>query len=335
MRSVAIAIVVLLLDGLARPMSAPAQTADAKELLKAVVGVKAKLSPDDPSAAELGVERSGSGVVIDAGGLVLTIGYIMRRAETVRITLAGGRTVPAEVVGNDDDSGFGLLRALEPLDIKPVRLGDTANLKEGDRVLAVSFAELPDVTAARVFARHSYAGPWEYLIDDAIFTAPVHQNFGGAALLGEEGTLLGIGSLFVNVGEPIALVPGNMFVPVDLLKPVLGDLLANKGQTRSSRPWLGIRTKDSLGTVVVTSVVEGSPGAKAGIDAGDIIVGVKGKRVTTMVEFFRQAWALGGAGTVVPLDVVRAKGTAVAIERIDVTAVDRNERYRSQRKRGL
>jgi S1-C subfamily serine protease len=312
-----------------------AQAHSTTDLLRAVVGVKAKLSPDDPSAGDLGTEREGSGVVIGSDGLVLTIGYIMRRAELAEIIDADGKTVRAEVVATDDETGFGLLRAQRPLAAAPVRLGDASLLKEGSKVLIVSAGKQPDVTPARVFNRRSFAGYWEYLVDDAIFTTPVHQNFGGAALLGEDGSLMGIGSLFLNVADPVAMVPGNMFVPIDLLKPILANLVAKGDSGKPSRPWLGIRTKDSLGKVLVLSVTPGGPADKAGMHEGDIIVGVNGKRVTSMAEFFRKAWDLGGAGVVVPLDVYRAEGKSVEIERIAVPSANRNERYKTGRKQGL
>lgn len=312
-----------------------AQADSTANLLRAVVGVKAKLAPDDPSVGELGTEREGSGVVIGPDGLVLTIGYIMRRADLAEIVDADGKSVRAEVVATDDETGFGLLRAVGPLKAQPIPLGNATQLKEGSRVLVVSAGKQPDVTPARVFNRRTFAGYWEYLIDDAIFTTPVHQNFGGAALLGEDGSLMGIGSLFLNVADPVAMVPGNMFVPIDLLKPILAALVTNGDSGKPSRPWLGIRTKDSLGKVVVLSVTPGGPADKAGMHEGDIIVGVNGKRVTSMAEFFRKARDLGDAGVVVPLDVYRAEGTSVEIERVAVPSTNRNERYKTGRKQGL
>ena len=208
-------------------------------------------------------------------------------------------------------------------------------MSEGRKVLVVSFARPHAVTAARIFARHPFAAPWEYLLDNAIFTAPPHENFGGAALLGEDGRLLGIGSLLVNVAEPIAMVPGNMFVPIDILKPILADLIAKGQRQGPTRPWLGIRTKDSLGTVVITRIVKNGPGAAAKLSEGDIIVGVNGKRITSMIEFFRAAWSLGGPGTRVPLNVLRGASEDMKIESIEVEAINRKERYSRRRQKGL
>jgi S1-C subfamily serine protease len=307
----------------------------AAEILNAIVGVKAKMAPDDPTAADLGQEREGSGIVIDDKGLVLTIGYLMRRADSAEITDANGRTIPAQVVATDDDTGFGLLRALEPLKVTPAKLGDASALKEGSQVLVVSQGRPPEMTAARVFARRSFAGSWEYLVDNAIFTVPVHGNFGGAALLGEDGSLVGVGSLYINVAETTSMVPGNMFVPIDLLKPILSSLVAKGSSGKPSRPWLGVRLKDSLGKVVVTGTVDDSPGKRAGLSEGDIVVGVDRQRVTTMVEFFRKVWGIGDAGVTVPLDVFRAAGTKMEIERVALPSVDRNVRYKTGRKQGL
>jgi serine protease Do len=318
----------------AAPSNEPAAKS-AGNPLQTVVGVRASLPPRDPTTSTLGREREGSGVVIDDSGLVLTIGYLMRHAEKAEIIDIDGSTVPAIVVGYDDDTGFGLLRAKTPLKAKPARLGKSAAMSEGRKVLIVSFAKPHGVTAARIFARHPFAAPWEYLLDNAIFTAPPHENFGGAALLGEDGRLLGIGSLLVNVAEPIAMVPGNMFVPIDILKPILADLIAKGERQGPTRPWLGIRTKDSLGTVVVTRVVKNGPGAGANLNEGDIIVGVNGKRITSMIEFFRAAWSLGGPGTRVPLNVLRGAGDSMKIESIDVETINRKERYRERSQKGL
>ncbi len=318
----------------AAPSTDPAAKA-ATNPIQMVVGVRASLPPRDPTTSTLGREREGSGVVIDDSGLVLTIGYLMRRADKAEIIDVDGSAVPASVVGYDDDSGFGLLRAKTPLKAKPARLGKSADMGEGRKVLIVSFAKPHAVTAARIFARHPFAAPWEYLLDNAIFTAPPHENFGGAALLGEDGRLLGIGSLLVNVAEPITMVPGNMFVPIDILKPILADLITKGERQGPTRPWLGIRTKESLGTVVVTRVVKNGPGAASSLSEGDIIVGVDGKRVTSMIEFFRAAWSLGGPGTRVPLNVLRGTGDSMKIERIDIETINRKERYRERSQKGL
>ncbi len=319
--------------GLAALLSSPAGTAGAgeqaptdsvAEVLRAVVGVRADIRADARTAGSLGTEREGSGVVIGADGLVLTIGYLILEAQAAEVLTADGEAVPATVVGYDHNTGFGLLRADRPLGIKPVALGDSAALAEGDMVLAVSHEGARPVTPARVVSRRPFAGYWEYLLENAIFTAPPHPGYGGAALIGPDGRLLGIGSLFVNDAvAPATPGPGNMFVPIDGLKPILADLLEHGRPSRPSHPWLGLYTEQNRGRVFIVRVAGGGPAEKAGLKAGDIIMGVGGKRVKDMADFFRKVWARGDAGTEIPIDVLPLGATDLVIARVVVPSLDR------------
>jgi S1-C subfamily serine protease len=301
--------------------TALAQSTTLDELVSAVVRIKAFIEPDGRSVANLGREREGSGIVIDENGLVLTIGYLMVEAHAAEVVTNAGRTVPATVVGYDHESGFGLLRALEPLRLKPLAFGKSADVKENDPHLVVSFGGAGMVLPVHVASRREFAGNWEYLLDSAIFTAPPHPAWSGAALINREAKLVGVGSLIVGdtAGDGSGNVPGNMFVPIDLLMPILGDLLANGRVSGPGKPWLGVNANEVGGRLLVGRVTPGSPAEKSGLKRGDIIVGVDGAVTSTLGDFYRKLWAFGTAGVTVPLDVLQS-GDA---RRIDVPSANR------------
>ena len=171
---------------------------DAEKFFGAIVKVQARALPDARSATTLGAEREGTGVVIDKDGLILTIGYLVIEADEVRISDDRGRTLPAVVVGYDHASGLALVRSVAPFDAAPLHLGDSAALAESDPVLIVNYGGRSDVTLAYVVSRRSFTGNWEYLLDRAIFTSPPTLNWSGAALIGKDGSLLGVGSLILR-----------------------------------------------------------------------------------------------------------------------------------------
>jgi S1-C subfamily serine protease len=285
-----------------------------------VVKVHVKAVADARSRATLGDERDGTGIVIDSSGLILTIGYLVQEAESVNVSTADGRAVPASVIAYDFSTGFGLLRAVKPPSIKPIAFGDSATVPEREPVLIVGF---DGVAPAFVVSRRPFAGYWEYLLDEAIYTAPATVNWQGAALINKEGKLLGVGSLVV--GDAVGgrgQVPGNMFVPIDLLKPILGDLIAQGRTSSKPRPWLGVNTQDMQGKLIVTRVSPDSPADQAGLANGDIIVGIRGEQVKGHTDFYRKLWATGDAGTDVVLDVLKG----VEIKKLEVHSMDR-EKY--------
>ena len=289
-----------------------------------VVRIYAKAVPNARSGSTLGNQRLGTGIVIDSSGLILTIGYLIQEAETVEIAAADGQLLPANVIAYDYNTGFGLLRALKAPPVKPIAFGDSAKLSNSEPVLIVGF---DGVAPAFVVSRRQFAGYWEYLLDEAIFTAPATVNWQGAALINKEGKLLGVGSLMV--GDAVrgrTQIPGNMFVPIDLLKPILGDLIAQGKVSANPRPWIGINTQDLQGKLIVTRVSPESPAERAGLMAGDIIVGIRGEQVRNQADFYRKMWASGDAGAEVMLDVL--KGTE--IKKLGVKSVDRNSYMRSK-----
>ena len=289
----------------------------------AVVGLKVKALPNARSNATLGAERSGSGVVFAPQNLVLTIGYLILEADQVEITTARGRTVPAIVAAYDHATGFGLLKPLAPLEVKPVALGSSGKVDALDRLLVATGTAEDNLSVATVVSKRRFAGYWEYLIEDAIFTTPPRADFGGAALFNRQGELVGIGSLFVmDAMTPGERLPGNMFVPIDLLKPVLAEMIATGRQKGGMRPWLGINSREVDGRLHVIRVNSDSPAERAGIAVGDIILGVGGQKVEKLEEFYTRIWAAGAPGVEVPLKIL--KGTEVrdvtirSIDRFDV-----------------
>jgi S1-C subfamily serine protease len=300
--------------------AALAQSTLLDELATAVVRIKTHINPDGRTVPTLGREREGSGVVIDNDGLVLTIGYLMVEAYAAEVMDNSGRTVPANVVGYDHESGFGLLRTMEPLRLKPMSLGKSAEVKERDPVLIASFGGIDMIGPALVVAKREFAGSWEYLLDDALFTAPPHPAWSGAALISREGKLVGVGSLVVgDASGGNEKTPGNMFVPIDRLPPILGDLISHGRTPGPGRPWLGVNAEELRGRLFVTRVTPGSPAEQAGLKRGDVIVGVNGEPPKSLADFYRKIWALGGAGVAVPLDVLQED----RVRRLEVKSASR------------
>ena len=300
---------------------APTGPAVAENPLDSIVGVRASIPADARSVRFLGAQREGSGVVIDGGRHVLTIGYLILEADSVEIVLAEGRVVAATVTAYDYDSGFGLVHPLAPLGIAAIELGRSADLGPDTEVM---IAGTGGPAAARVVSRREFAGYWEYLLEDAIFTAPPVRAFAGAALIGSDGKLLGVGSLMVGdaagAGHPVR---GNMFVPIDALTPILEQLI-REGRAASTRPWLGIFSREIRGHLFVDSVSEGGPAEAAGIETDDVIVALGGAPVGDLADFYRKLWALGGPGVVVPLSVLKRDG----LHEIRVRSADRYDYLR-------
>src|SRR4051812_4771290 len=253
----------------------------------AVVAVKVKALPNARSNETLGQERTGSGVVVSGDGLVLTIGYLVEEADTTEIGDADGQSVPASVLAYAHATGLGLVRALAPLAQKPIKIGTAKPVGELDRLMIVTGGDEQTMSVATVVSRRMFAGYWEYLIDGAIFTSPPRLDHSGAALINKDGELVGIGSLFVmDAVKPGEKFPGNMFVPIDLLKPALDEMVKSGAQAASRRPWLGVNSLEEDGRVKVLQVNEESPAEAAGIAAGDIILSINGLAVDSLDTFY-------------------------------------------------
>jgi S1-C subfamily serine protease len=283
-----------------------AETVDADKIFSSLVRLTSEVPPDARTAQSLGRTREGSGVVIDDQGLVLTIGYLILEAMAVTVFDRSGQPVPADIIAYDHQSGFGLVRARAPLDSAPVRLGRSSDIEEGNRALVVPFGGVETAAPVFVVSRRPFAGYWEYLLERAIFTSPPHPVWSGAALISEEGKLVGIGSLIVgDAGGEDSSLPGNMFVPIDVLKPVLGELLGEGRRASPPRPWLGMFAQTTPMGNQVMLVSPESPAQRAGVARGDVVVGVMGEPIGDLADFYRKVWALGPAGIDVPLTLLR------------------------------
>ncbi len=281
---------------------------DLDAALASVVSVRA-LTPSDAFTAEtLGDNRLGNGVLIP-GGLVLTIGYLIVEAQTIWLGFSDGSAVQGHTLGYDQQTGFALLQPLARVKLPELQLGDSTKADIDDRVVIGSPGGRERSIAAHVIARQEFAGYWEYVLEDAIFTAPAHPHWGGAPLINAQGKLIGIGSLQLQAADNEGGdQPLNMSVPVDLLKPILDDLKKLGRADRPVRPWLGLYSADIEGEVVVLGLAPGGPAELAGVDPGDIIVSVAGVEVLNLSDFYRKVWQQGNSGVEVPLTVAREQG---------------------------
>ena len=298
--------------------------------LASVVKIAAEIPSSGRTAEALGTYREGCGVVIGDDGLILTVGYLIVEAKAVAVRARDDAMMPATVIGYDHESGFGLVRAKKSLGVARMELGDSDELMEREPVVLASAGGPEAATGAYVVSRREFAGYWEYLLDQAIFTTPPHDNWAGAALIGRDGRLGGVGSLMVNntLAEDRPL-PGNMFVPINALAPVMDDLLAHGRPLRPQRPWLGLFAGESLGRLVVTRVSPDSPAQRAGVNDGDVILGVSGDPVVSLAAFLRRVWSLGDAGVELTLmllsETVVREVTVRTASRLDYLQIDRSD----------
>ena len=275
---------------------------DVDQVLSSIVGLHSIIPSDAFSAETLGTERAGNGVVID-NGLVLTIGYLITEAESVWLHLGDGRVMQGHALGFDAVTGFGLVQALGHLDVAPLPIGTSAATQIGDRVIVGGAGGRTHSVASQIVAKQEFAGYWEYLLDEAIFTYPAHPNWGGTGLIDNNGKLIGIGSLQLERERARRSEHVNMIVPIDLLKPILDDLRRFGRVNRPARPWLGMYTTEIDNRVMVIGIADKGPAARAELKSNDVILAVKGENVTSQADFFRKLWGLGAAGVDVPLTV--------------------------------
>lgn len=277
---------------------------DLVRALSSVIGLRAIIPPDAFTAESLGVERAGNGVVID-DGLILTVGYLITEAASLWLHVGDGHVVEGHALGIDGEIGFGLVQALGRVDLPSLPIGSSAAVEVGERVVLGGAGGRTRSVAARIAAKQEFAGYWEYVLDEAIFTSPAHPNWGGTGLISSSGELIGIGSLQLERDRGGKNEHLNMVVPIDLLKPILGDLRTFGRANKPVRPWLGLYSTEVEDKVVVVGLAPNGPAARAELKAGDVVLAVKGEHVTTLAEFYRKVWSLGEAGVEVPLTLYR------------------------------
>ena len=295
---------------------------DLNTTLDSVVGLVAEVPEDAFSAKTLGQQREGNAVLISEDGLLLTIGYLVVDARSITIKAYGSEPVSAEVVGYNHETGLAIIHALDKLPISPIRLGSAKNLNEQDPVIIAPYGGEHHAISGKVVSRREFAGSWEYMLENAIFTSPIHPNWSGAALINQEGALCGIGSLWVNDAEQAEKPkitnitdpslkegpmdrPGNMFVPIDLLKPIYDDLVSFGIVSGDQRPWLGMYTSETMDQLVVSGVIPDAPADLAKIEPGDVVIAINDHEVTNLIEMYTLLWSLGSAGSKITLNLRR------------------------------
>jgi S1-C subfamily serine protease len=299
---------------------------DLDRVLSSVVGLHSIIPADAFSADTLGTERAGNGVLID-DGLVLTIGYLITEAEAVWLHLGDGRVVEGHALGFDSESGFGLVQALGRIDLAPLPLGSSSTARIGDRVVVGGAGGRTRSVASHIATKQEFAGYWEYLLDEAIFTYPAHPNWGGTGLISNRGELIGIGSLQLEREREGKAEHVNMIVPIDLLKPVLDDLRKFGRVNKPARPWLGMYTTEIENKIVVVGIASKGPAGRAELKAGDVILAVDGENISSQTAFYRKLWGLGPAGVNVPLTVYHEGVTFDVV----LTSIDRTKLLKAPR----
>ena len=294
---------------------------DLDSALDSVVGLRAEIPEDAFTAQILGTERAGSGVVIRDDGLVLTIGYLITEASTIWLTTNKGNVVGGFPLAYDQTTGFGLVHPLGKLGMKAIERGTAASCRVGENVVMAGHGGRAHSLKATVFAKREFAGYWEYVLDEAIFTAPAHPQWGGAALIGADGKLLGIGSLLVQEKIDAGTLQGNVIVPIDILAPILDDMLKLGRPNRPPHPWLGLYATEAGPRLVVAGLASGAPAEKAGLKVGDVLMEVAGGKPSSLADFFRRIWACGNAGAEVRLKILRETATREVV----MKSVDRND----------
>lgn len=277
---------------------------DLEQALATVVGLRAVVPQDAFTAETLGTERAGNAISI-GNGLLLTVGYLITEAESVWLHLHNGRIVAGHAAGFDGETGFGLVQMLERVEIPSLSMGNSDALAVSEKIVLAGAGGRTHSVAGRVAARQEFAGYWEYLLDDAIFTAPAHPNWGGTALINAQGELVGVGSLQLERERAGRNEPLNMAIPINLAKPVIDDLRKFGRVNRPVRPWLGIYSTEVDDKVVVVGIAPKGPADRAEVRTGDVLAAVAGEKVSTLAELYRRLWALGPAGVEVPLTIYR------------------------------
>jgi S1-C subfamily serine protease len=303
------------------PSSGAAMAGPMEQVMQSVVRVDALVPEGARTAATHGRERTGTGVVLDANGLVLTVGYIVAEASSVLVTFSDGEKVPSQIVAYDHASGIALLRANRRVATKPVKLAKAQSGKKDEHALIVPSEGEASIKAVKIGKIKKFTSGWEYVMDDAIYTYPPSTDFAGSALLSQRGELLGIGALVtIDIDiDPKVRVPGNVFIPINSVQNILGDLLTQGRSEESQRPWLGLHLKETKQGIKVNAVEEDGPAEASGIKTGDTIVAVEQMKVKSLNHFYKRIWEDFEPGEKIHLLVLRDDQYAnVPVESVDL-----------------
>ena len=294
---------------------------DIRKIYQSIVKIDSIVPADARTAKALGTVRGGNGVVIDDKH-ILTIGYIVVEAETITITLPNSGVVPAELIGYDHTTGFGILKTILPSKLSSLKIGDSDNLNKEETLYVLPYLTEGSPSAVKMVSRRSFTGWWEYFLDKPIYTHPMNSSFAGSALINEFGEILGIGSLYVSDAAAKGIPsPGNLFVPINDLKPILDDLIANGKRTSDVKPYMGLTSNDDTGKVMITRVNDDGPAAKAGFMENDIILKVNKINIPDTENFYKTVWSQGGPGTLLDFEIERNN----QIISLKLTTMDRND----------
>jgi serine protease Do len=294
---------------------------DIRKIYQSIVKIDSIVPADARTAKALGTVREGNGVVIDDKH-ILTIGYIVVEAETITITLPNGGVVPAELIGYDHTTGFGILKTILPSKLSSLKIGDSDNLNKEETLYVLPYLTEGAPSAVKMVSRRSFTGWWEYFLDKPIYTHPMNSSFAGSALINEFGEILGIGSLYVSDAAAKGIPsPGNLFVPINDLKPILDDLIVNGKRTSDVKPYMGLTSNDDTGKVMITRVNDEGPAAKAGLMENDIILKVNKINIQDTENFYKTVWSQGGPGTLLDFEIERNN----QIISLKLTTMDRND----------
>jgi S1-C subfamily serine protease len=294
---------------------------DLDTALDAVVQLRSEIPEDAFTAQILGTERVGNGVVIRDDGLILTIGYLITEASTIWLTTNRRVVVPAFPIAYDQATGFGLVQPLGKLGVRALPRGTASACRVGENVVVAGHGGRAHALRATVFAKREFAGYWEYVLDEAIYTAPAHPQWGGSALIGSDGKLLAIGSLLVQEKVDGGTLQGNLLVPIDLLEPILEDMLKIGRSASAPRPWCGLYVTEAGSKLVVAGLAPGGPAERAGAKVGDFVLDVGGEKPASLAALWRTIWRFGAPGAEIPLRLQR-KAAAINIR---LRAADRND----------
>jgi len=279
---------------------------DLEQALDAVVLVRSEIPEDAFTASILGTERAGNGVVISENGMVLTIGYLITEASVIWLATNKGTVVGGYPMAYDQATGFGLVQPLGKLGVKPIERGSASSIRVGENVVVAGQGGRAHALKATVFAKREFAGYWEYVLDEALFTAPAHPQWGGSALIGADGKLAGIGSLLVQEKIDAGTIQGNMIVPIDLLAPILDDMTRTGRANRAPHPWLGMYVTEAGERLVVAGLAPGAPAERAGVHVGDAVIALGGEKPKSLADLWRKVWAHGAPGAIVPIKLARS-----------------------------